>query len=122
MAKTSNKRVIYLFVLTRNPHTEDPNSFENVEPLTYSNAYDYLNPECYNICRSFGGMFKDGNVFFKNALSNPQVGDFVQKLRDSMDTKLFFAVKKGGVIWGVDKSGEYDCVQTPDGLAVIKSF
>jgi hypothetical protein len=116
MARGINKRVIYLFVLTRNLKSEDPEDLINVEPLTIENAYDYLNPESYKICNSYGGKFGDGECFFKKALTNCQVAEFVQKLRDSMDTKLYFAVKQNGIIWHVDKTGEENKINTPYGV------
>jgi hypothetical protein len=68
MARGINKRVIYLFVLTRNLKSEDPEDLINVEPLTIENAYDYLNPESYKICNSYGGKFGDGECFFKKVI------------------------------------------------------
>lgn len=88
-----------MFILTRKCYNPEP-----IEPLNKYNAYEYLNPECYNICKSFGGEFYDGYCYFKKSLTNIQVGQFVQMIGDSIDTKLYFATRKNGSIWSVVKS------------------
>lgn len=108
---TNSKKFIYVFV-QKHCTTEH----EDIEPLNTENKREYLTIEGDKIEKAYNAkLCENGHYHFKRGLSSPEIGAFVQQLRDSMDTKLFFALRRGGKIWGVDRTGEYDTIETPYG-------
>lgn len=107
---TNSKKLVYVFV-QKHCTTEH----EDIEPLDINNKREYLTIEGDKIEMVYGAKLCNGHYHFKKGLSSPEIGAFVQQLRDSIDTKLFFALRRGGKIWGVDRSGEYDTIETPYG-------
>jgi hypothetical protein len=106
----NSKKLIYVFV-QKHCTTE----LEDIEPLNTHNRREYLTIEGDKIEKAYNAELCNGHYHFKKGLSSPEIGAFVQQLRDSIDTKLFFALRRGGKIWGVDRSGDYDLIETPYG-------
>ena len=107
---TNSKKIIYVFV-QKHCTTE----LDDIVPLTKYNKTDYITLEGDHIEQAYGAELCNGHYHFKKGLTSPEIGAFVQQLRDSIDTKLFFALRRGGKIWGVDRSGDYDVIETPYG-------
>ena len=106
----NSKKLVYVFV-----QKHCTSELEDIEPLNTHNRREYLTIEGDKIEKAYNAELCNGHYHFKKGLSSPEIGAFVQQLRDSIDTKLFFALRRGGKIWGVDRSGDYDLIESPYG-------
>lgn len=116
MPRDYRKQIVYVFVM---PHCQT--ELENVVPLTPENHTDFVTPEGLLIEDGYKAELCYGHYHFKKPLPLPEIASFVQQLGDSMDTRLYFALKKKGKIWEVIRSGEDDMIKTPDGNIFIES-
>lgn len=107
---TNNKSIVHIFVM---PFGET--ELEYVVPLTHTNHTDFINPQGLKVEEKYGAKLCWGHYHFDKPITIATVASFIQELRDSMDTTMYFALKKNGRIWVVDRTGEEDVINTPDG-------
>jgi hypothetical protein len=99
----NNHKSIYIFNQPKLLHGDD--GIDVINSMYWINNEPanklFIENNCYPCPRS-------NHIHFKKGIKKLDLSIFLQSLADTCDDKLYFALRKNGNIWCIDKTGQDD--------------